>query len=143
MPKARSRFAAPPSLHPKGRNLSNADIVITDNRIAAVGKGVKVPATAEGDRRARQVHRAGVRRHACALEFRTHDVLAEPQNWSLVANLAYGVTSRLDVQTSTNDYFAYQDLVETGQSLRTACVHDRPWRVFVNDFQSYKRQLAI
>ena len=57
-------------------------------------------------------------------EFRTHDVL-EPQNWSLIANLAYGVTAGLDVQTSTNDYFAYQDLVETGQSLGAARVHDR------------------
>ena len=32
-------------------------------------------------------------------EFRTHDVL-EPHNWSLLANLAYGVTAGLDVQTS-------------------------------------------
>ena len=72
--------------------LSNADIVITDNRIAAVGKGVKVPAGAKViDARGKFIVPGFVDTHA-HWEFRTHDVL-EPQNWSLIANLAYGVTS--------------------------------------------------
>ena len=37
------------------------------------------------------------------------------QNWSFFANLAYGVTTGRDPQTGTNDMFAYQDLVETGE----------------------------
>ena len=32
-----------------------------------------------------------------------------------LANLAYGVTTGLDVQTSTNDYLAYTDLVDAGR----------------------------
>jgi hypothetical protein len=74
-------------------------------------------------------------------EFRTHDVL-EPQNWSLIANLAYGVTAGLDVQTSTNDYFAYQDLVETGQSIGQRAFMTGPGVFSNNDFQSYEATLA-
>ncbi len=74
-------------------------------------------------------------------EFRTHDVL-EPQNWTLIANLAYGVTAGLDVQTSTNDYFAYQDLVETGQSIGQRAFMTGPGVFSSNDFQSYDATLA-
>ena len=72
--------------------------------------------------------------------FATHDVL-EPQNWSLIANLADGVTAGLDVQTSTNDYFAYQDLVGTGQLIGQRAFMTGP-RVFSsNDFRSYETTL--
>lgn len=72
--------------------------------------------------------------------FGTRDVL-EPQNWSLIANLAYGVTAGLDVQTSTNDYFAYQDLVGTGQLIGQRAFMTGP-RVFSsNDFRSYETTL--
>jgi hypothetical protein len=35
--------------------------------------------------------------------------------WPLTINLAYGVTTGRDPQTSTNDMFAYQDLIDAGQ----------------------------
>ena len=38
--------------------------------------------------------------------------MLEPQNWS-PSPTCLRRDGRLDVQTSTNDYFAYQDLVET------------------------------
>jgi len=37
--------------------------------------------------------------------------------WQYLANLAYGVTTTRDPQTSTDDVFAYSDLVEAGQIL--------------------------
>ncbi|MBA3297396.1 MAG: PD40 domain-containing protein, partial [Acidobacteria bacterium] len=121
--------------------LKNADIVITDNRITAIGKGVKAPAGAKViDARGKFIVPGFVDTHA-HWEFRTHDVL-EPQNWSLIANLAYGVTSGLDVQTSTNDYFAYQDLVETGQSTGQRAFMTGPGIFSNNDFQSYESTLA-
>ena len=121
--------------------LQNADIVITDNRIAAVGRNVQVPAGARViDVRGKFITPGFVDTHA-HWEFRTHDVL-EPQNWSLIANLAYGVTAGLDVQTSTNDYFAYQDLVETGQSLGQRAFMTGPGVFSNNDFQSYEATLA-
>ena len=42
-----------------------------------------------------------------------HSVL-DLQTWSFFANLAYGVTAGRDPQTGTNDMFAYQDLIDTG-----------------------------
>jgi Tol biopolymer transport system component/predicted amidohydrolase len=123
--------------------LRDADLVVTDNRIAAIGRSgaVRIPAGArEMDVRGKYIVPGFVDTHA-HWEFRTHDVL-EPQNWSLVANLAYGVTAGLDVQTSTNDYFAYQDLVETGQSLGQRAFMTGPGVFSSNDFQSYEATLA-
>ena len=55
-----------------------------------------------------------------------------------LANLAYGVTAGLDVQTSYKDYFAYRDFQQTGAIDRPAGVHDRTRGIFGNnDFQSY------
>jgi Tol biopolymer transport system component len=98
--------------------IERGDIVVVDDRITAVGPAgsVALPAGArEFDVGGRTIVPGFIDTHA-HWEFRTHDVL-EPHNWSLLANLSYGVTSGLDVQTSTNDYFAYQDMVETGQSI--------------------------
>ncbi len=123
--------------------LRDADVVVTGNRIAAIGRSgsVTIPAGArQFDVRGKFIVPGFVDTHA-HWEFRTHDVL-EPQNWSLVANLAYGVTAGLDVQTSTNDYFAYQDLVETGQSLGQRAFMTGPGVFSSHDFQSYEAALA-
>ena len=121
--------------------IQNGDVIVTDNRITSVGRGLTVPAGARViDARGKFIVPGFVDTHA-HWEFRTHDVL-EPQNWSLIANLAYGVTAGLDVQTSTNDYFAYQDLVETGQSLGQRAFMTGPGVFSNNDFQSYDATLA-
>jgi imidazolonepropionase-like amidohydrolase len=39
------------------------------------------------------------------------------ENWSYVANLAYGVTTTRDPQTGTTDVLSYADMVESGQVL--------------------------
>jgi Tol biopolymer transport system component len=124
--------------------IKDGDIVVTDNRIAAVGRSgsLRIPAGArEIDARGKFIIPGFIDTHA-HWEFRTHDVL-EPQNWSLVANLAYGVTAGLDVQTSTNDYFAYQDLVEIGESLGERAFMTGPGVFSSNDFQSYEAVLAF
>ena len=121
--------------------LTNADVLVTDNRITSVGRGLRVPqGTREINARGKFIVPGFIDTHA-HWEFRTHDVL-EPRNWSLVANLAYGVTAGLDVQTSTNDYFAYQDLVETGQSTGQRAFMTGPGVFSNNDFQSYEATLA-
>ena len=74
-------------------------------------------------------------------EFRTGDVL-EPHNWSLVANLAYGVTSGLDVQTSYKDYFAYRDFQEIGESIGQRAFMTGRGVFGNNDFQSYEATRA-
>jgi len=126
-----------------GPVIENADIVIVDNRITAVGPRGSVaipPGAREIDVAGKFIVPGFIDTHA-HWEFRTHDVL-EPQNWTLIANLAYGVTAGLDVQTSTNDYFAYQDLVETGQTIGQRAFMTGPGVFSNNDFQSYDATLA-
>ncbi len=43
--------------------------------------------------------------------------MIEDNFWPFLANVAYGVTSGLDVQTSSTDIFAYQDMVEAGRMI--------------------------
>ncbi len=123
--------------------LNDADIVITDNRIAAIGArgSVEIPDGARIlDMSGKFITPGFIDTHA-HFEFRNQDVL-EPQNWSLVANLAYGVTAGLDVQTGTKDYLTYRDLVETGQSLGLRAFMTGPGVFGPNDFQSYEETLA-
>jgi len=137
------RHATLITMRDSGAVIHNGVVVITDNRIAAIGPAGKVtvpPGAREIDVRGKFIVPGFVDTHA-HWEFRTHDVL-EPQNWSLIANLAYGVTAGLDVQTSTNDYFAYQDLVETGQALGQRAFMVGPGIFSNNDFQSYEATLA-
>ncbi|HUH13100.1 MAG TPA: amidohydrolase family protein, partial [Longimicrobiales bacterium] len=118
--------------------IERGDVVVTDNRIVAVGPtgSIDVPGGARViDARGRTVVPGFIDTHA-HWEFRTHDVL-EPHNWSLLANLAWGVTAGLDVQTSTSDYFAYQDLVETGRIVGQRAFMTGPGIFRRSDFKSY------
>jgi hypothetical protein len=94
--------------------IQNADLVVTDNRITAVGRrgSVQIPSGArQMDMRGKFIVPGFIDTHA---HWRVQRDVLNPQNWSYLANLAYGVTAGLDVQTSTYDTFAYQDLVDTG-----------------------------
>jgi Tol biopolymer transport system component len=119
--------------------IENADLVVTDNRIAAVGPRGKVaiPASAKVmDLRGATILPGFVDTHA-HYELRTASV-PEIHNWSFLANLAYGVTTGLDVQTSTNDYFIYQDLVDIGETIGPRSYLTGPGVFSANDFQSYE-----
>jgi len=95
--------------------IENADIVIVDNRIAAVGKQGKVelPHGAElHDVSGKfiipgfvdvHLHRGEVRRGVLDLE-----------NWGFLASLAYGVTTGLDPSPLSIDMLAYEDLIDAG-----------------------------
>ena len=58
------------------------------------------------------------------------------QNWSFLANLAYGVTAGRDPQTATNDMFAYQDMVDTGEIIGPRAYSTGPGVFPDTDFQS-------
>ena len=118
--------------------LTNQDVLVTDNRIAAIGDSgsLNVPDGTElVDASGKYVVPGFIDTHA-HWEFRTGDVL-EPQNWTLTANLAYGVTAGLDVQTATHDYLAYRDFVETGQSIGQRAFMTAVGIFGDTDFQSY------
>ena len=122
----------------------NQDVLITDNRIAAIGARGSLD-TPEGtevvDVAGKFIVPGFIDTHA-HWEFRTGDVL-EPQNWTLAANLAYGVTAGLDVQTSTKDYLAYRDFVDTGQSVGQRAFMTARGIFGENDFQSYETTLSF
>lgn len=123
--------------------LENHDVLVTDNRIVAIAPrgAITVPAgTTTQDVSGKFIVPGFIDTHA-HWEFRTGDVL-EPQNWSLVANLAYGVTAGLDVQTAYYDYFTYRDMVETGQSLGQRAFMTGPGVFGNTDFQSYDAAFA-
>jgi hypothetical protein len=68
---------------------------------------------------------------------RTAGVL-EKDPWSFFANLAYGVTTGLDVQTSTYDYLAYFDMVEAGMMPGPRAYSTGQGVFSYNNFQSYE-----
>ena len=117
---------------------ASQDILVVDNRIHAIGDHgtLAVPTGATRlDLNDKFVVPGFIDTHA-HWEFRTSDVL-EPHNWSLVANVAYGVTAGLDVQTASNDYLAYRDFVETGQSIGQRAFMTARGVFGDTDFQSY------
>jgi len=97
--------------------IERGDLVITDNRIVAVGpKGkVQIPAGAKIiDVSGKTIVPGFVDVHSHMWPPRG---VHQTQVWQYLANLAYGITTTRDPQSSTNDVFAYTDLVETGDIL--------------------------
>ena len=97
--------------------IEKGDIVVTDNRITAVGpKGkVNIPAGAKTvDVSGKTIIPGLVDVHAHMWPPRD---LQQTQVWQYLANLAYGVTTTRDPQSATTDVYSYADLVETGEIL--------------------------
>ena len=97
--------------------IENADVVIRDNRIAAIGARGQVTVPSD----ARIIDVAGktivpgfVDTHA---HLRPSYELHRGQIWSYAANLAYGVTTSRDPQTFTTDVFSYEDQSIAGNIL--------------------------
>jgi Tol biopolymer transport system component len=103
----------------KGKEIiENADVVVRDNRIVAIGpRGqVTVPAGARiVDVTGRTVMpgMVDVHYHAQWLIPEIHP----GQTWQYLTTLAYGVTTTRDPQTGSSDILSYQDRVETGGML--------------------------
>jgi Tol biopolymer transport system component/imidazolonepropionase-like amidohydrolase len=94
--------------------IEQGDVLVTDNRIVAVGPRGKVPASAgvrRIDLRGKTVMPGLVDVHAHMWAPRG---LHQTAVWQYYANLAYGVTTTRDPQTSTPDVFAYADMVDAG-----------------------------
>jgi Tol biopolymer transport system component len=95
--------------------IEGADVVITDNRIVAVGPpdSVEIP---EG---ARIIDVSGTTLIPGFVDTHYHAQWLVPeihteQVWQYLTNLAYGVTTTRDPQTSSTDILSYGDRVETG-----------------------------
>jgi hypothetical protein len=66
----------------------------------------------------------------------------EPQPWSFLASLAYGVTSIRDPQAMRPDLFAYGDLVDAGRILGPRVFSTGQGVFYVNDFKSAQETFA-
>jgi Tol biopolymer transport system component len=107
--------------------IEQADIVIRDNRIEAIGAAgsVEIPAGAtEIDVEGRTVLPGYVDTH-----YHTQWLITDvhsSQVWQYLTNLAFGVTLAHDVQTATTDILTYQDLVEAGRMIGPRISHTGP-----------------
>jgi imidazolonepropionase-like amidohydrolase/Tol biopolymer transport system component len=95
--------------------IERGDIVITDNRIAAVGPAGKVTIPAGAvirDLKGKTIMPGLVDVHAHTwVAWGVH----RAQVSQFLAQLAFGVTTQRDPQTSSEDALTYQDLMDTGQ----------------------------
>jgi hypothetical protein len=115
--------------------IASGDIVIQDNRIAAVGPtgSIAVPAGAEvRDMTGRTILPGFVDIHA-------HTWVAwglhRSQVSQFMAQLAYGVTTQRDPQTSSEDILAYSDLMEIGELIGPRLYSTGPGIFSVDDFR--------
>jgi hypothetical protein len=122
--------------------LKNADIVVEDNRIKSVGARGSAPAGAKVfDVRGKTIAPGFIDTHAHWTEIRRG--ILDTQNWAFLANLAYGVTAGLDVQTGTNDMFAYQDLTDAGDIIGLRAFSTGPGVFSDNNFQSMEEVKGV
>jgi Tol biopolymer transport system component len=117
--------------------VTDADVVIKDNRIVSVGKRGAAPVPND----ARVIDLAGETILPGFIDIHPHWTeirrsVLDLQNWSFLANLAYGVTAGRDPQTATNDMFAYQDLVDVGEIIGPRAYSTGPGVFPDTDFQS-------
>ncbi|MCA6078539.1 amidohydrolase family protein [Fulvivirga sedimenti] len=97
--------------------IENGDILIENTRIIGVGPSgsLTVPrGTKTMDMQGKTIIPGFVDTHA---HMWPNWGLQKNQVWMYAANLAYGVTTTRDPQTSTTDVLTYSDMVETGQIL--------------------------
>jgi Tol biopolymer transport system component/imidazolonepropionase-like amidohydrolase len=95
--------------------IEKADVVVTGNRIAAVGPEgtVAVPAGARAfDAAGKTVIPGLIDTHA-HLHFSAFETFPETK-WEYIANLAYGVTTTYDPSAPSLDVFAQAEMVEAG-----------------------------
>ncbi|HXM99348.1 MAG TPA: amidohydrolase family protein [Candidatus Dormibacteraeota bacterium] len=122
--------------------LKDADILIENNRIKSVGRQGSVPSGAKVfDVEGKTIVPGFIDTHAHWTEIRRG--ILDTQNWAFLANLAYGVTAGLDVQTDTNDMFAYQDLADAGEIIGLRAFSTGPGVFSDNNFQSVEEVKGV
>jgi Tol biopolymer transport system component/imidazolonepropionase-like amidohydrolase len=116
--------------------ISNADVVVVNNRVAAVGGRGRLPIP--GD--ARIIDITGTTVMPGMIDTHAHwgvnTGVLDPQPWSLLVNLAYGVTAGRDPQTQESDMFVYQDLIDAGEMLGPRAFSTGPAVSWTADIQS-------
>lgn len=119
LPKGVVVFRGGKAITMKGKEIiENADIVVRDQRIVAVGArgGVAIPDGAKIIDVTGKVLMPGMvdtHYHPQWLTPNIHNT----QTWQYLATLAYGTTTTRDPQTATTDFLSYSDRVENGEMI--------------------------
>lgn len=124
--------------------IEDADLLIVDNRIAAMGErgSLEIPAAAERiDVSGTTIVPGFVDLHPHMSQLRRG--VLETEAWPLANYLAYGVTAGRDPQTDTVDIFVYEDLVETGDISGPRSFSTGPGIFSTNEFASYADALDM
>jgi Tol biopolymer transport system component len=101
----------------KGKEIiENADILVRDNRIVAVGprSSVEVPSSAKIIDVTGKIIMPGFVDTHYHPQWLTPQIHSN-QVWQYLAELAYGTTTTRDPQTATTDFLTYGDRAETGE----------------------------
>jgi imidazolonepropionase-like amidohydrolase/WD40 repeat protein len=118
MPSGVSVLRGARAITMKGNEIiENADIVVTNNRITAIGKrgSVAIPNGAHMvDVSGKTIVPGFVDTHA---HLRVASDIHRDVQWSYAVNLAYGVTTARDPQTGQTDVLSYEDEVRSGNVL--------------------------
>ena len=121
--------------------MPNATVLIEGSRIAAVGMDVEVPEGAEVVNLDGQYLLPGyVDTHA---HFRPLRGTMDVSNPAFLANLAYGVTTGIDVQPSTVDIIAYEDMIDAGLMPGPRALSTGPGVFSNNTFKSKAHALHV
>lgn len=98
--------------------IQNADVVVSNGRIVSVGKAGATSLPKEAvvrDVSGKVITPGFIDAHAHWFDLRRQ--VQDPQPWSFLVSLSFGITSSLDPQTFTNDQFVYQDMADAGLTL--------------------------
>ena len=123
--------------------IANGVVLIEGDRIAAVGPAdaVKIPpGTERMDLQGKVLLPGYVDTHA---HFRALRQVLGKDNASFLANLAYGVTTGLDVQPSTTDILAYEDWIDAGLMVGPRALSTGPGIFNHNEFRSKRHAQAV
>jgi hypothetical protein len=119
LPRGVAVFRGAKAITMKGKEIiENADIVVRDSRIVAIGArgSVTIPAGAQIFDVSGKTIMPGMvdtHYHPQWLTPQIHNT----QTWQYLATLAYGTTTTRDPQTSSTDFLAYTDRVESGEMI--------------------------
>jgi imidazolonepropionase-like amidohydrolase len=119
LPRGVAVFRGAKAITMKGNEIiENADIVVRDSRIVAIGArgSVTIPAGAQIFDVSGKTIMPGMvdtHYHPQWLTPQIHNT----QTWQYLATLAYGTTTTRDPQTSSTDFLAYTDRVESGEMI--------------------------